>query len=295
MRAGRGSSIGRSSVALLTAAVGLLLATPTGASAATQVGETFEPSWPCHDNINFLQSASPGAPYGVPHDGVLTAWSFRAPASGTDLLKFKVGRPAGGDRFTVVGDGGALVDPVPATLNTYSVRIPVFSGDLIGYYWNVGNTALCSSLLDGYHIRNHDGDVPLSTTASFTEQTVFQLDVAAVLEPDCDKDGLGDESQDQSSIPCPTCRGRPATIIGTSGNDVRRGTPGRDVMAGLAGKDRLSGLGANDIICGGAGKDTLKGGKGKDKLYGEAGKDTLKGGPAKDKLNGGPGRDRQVQ
>ena len=93
----------------------------------------------------------------------------------------------------------------------------------------------------------------------------------------------------------PTCRGIPATIIGTDGSDVRSGTPGRDVIVGLGGNDKLNGLAGNDLICGGAGRDTLKGGKGSDQLDGQEGKDILKGGPGKDKLNGGPGKDKQVQ
>jgi Ca2+-binding RTX toxin-like protein len=276
-------------------AVTAVLGIPMGAGAATQLGETFDPTWPCHDNITFLQSVSPGPPYAAPHDGVITSWSFQAPASGTDLLRFKVGRASGGDRFTVIGQNGGLVDPSPGALNSYAVRIPVFAGDMIGFYWSAGNTAPCAILRHGFHNRNRDGDVPLSTTKPFTEETGFQLDISAILEPDCDKDGLGDETQDDSASPCPTCRGSRATIIGTTGNDLRSGTPGRDVMVGLEGNDKLSGLAGNDVICGGPGNDALNGGKGKDKLFGEAGKDTLKGGPAKDKLNGGPGKDKQVQ
>jgi RTX calcium-binding nonapeptide repeat (4 copies) len=93
----------------------------------------------------------------------------------------------------------------------------------------------------------------------------------------------------------PTCKGNPATIVGTDGKDVGKGTSGKDVMVGLGGNDKLSGLAGNDLICGGAGKDTLKGGKGDDKLYGEADKDTLKGGAGNDKLKGGAGKDKQVQ
>ncbi len=92
----------------------------------------------------------------------------------------------------------------------------------------------------------------------------------------------------------PACKGKPSTIVGTNGNDVRSGTPARDVLVGLGGNDKLSSLAGNDVICGGAGKDTLKGGKGNDKLYGGEGKDTLKGGPGKDTLKGGPGKDKQV-
>ncbi len=89
----------------------------------------------------------------------------------------------------------------------------------------------------------------------------------------------------------PTCKGIPATIGGTEGNDVRKGTPGKDVMVGLGGNDTLAGLAGNDVICGGPGRDTLKGGKGKDTLLGQAGKDRLKGGGGKDLCKGGKGKD----
>jgi Ca2+-binding RTX toxin-like protein len=82
------------------------------------------------------------------------------------------------------------------------------------------------------------------------------------------------------------CRGRPATITGTEGNDTLMGTAGSDVIVGLGGRDDISGLAGNDLICGGSGRDTLRGGKGNDRLYGEAGKDILRG---------GAGRDKQVQ
>jgi hypothetical protein len=89
----------------------------------------------------------------------------------------------------------------------------------------------------------------------------------------------------------PTCKGKPATIVGTAGSDVRTGSRGRDVIVGLGGNDRLSGLAGNDLICGGAGKDNLSGGKNNDKLYGQKGKDKLRGKAGKDLCVGGPGED----
>ena len=139
----------------------------------------------------------------------------------------------------------------------------------------------------------------MMTTSTLPNQRV---NVSATLEPDADLDGFGDETQDKclgQSGPndgCPiTCKGKPATIVGTSGDDRLSGTPAADVIVGVGGNDKLSGLAGNDVICGGDGKDTLKGGKGNDKLLGEAGKDTLKGGPGNDKLKGGPGKDKQIQ
>jgi glucose/arabinose dehydrogenase len=90
----------------------------------------------------------------------------------------------------------------------------------------------------------------------------------------------------------PTCRGIPATMVGTPGDDVRTGTPGRDVMLGLEGNDKLLGLGGNDVICGAKGNDTLRGGPGNDKLVGQKGNDNLLGNQGKDKLSGKKGNDR---
>jgi RTX calcium-binding nonapeptide repeat (4 copies) len=89
----------------------------------------------------------------------------------------------------------------------------------------------------------------------------------------------------------PTCKAKPATIVGTNGNDVRSGTPGRDVMVGQEGNDTLSGFAGKDLICGGPGKDTLKGGRGKDTLLGQKGKDALLGGRGNDLCKGGKDKD----
>src|SRR4029453_20256 len=48
------------------------------------------------------------------------------------------------------------------------------------------------------------------------------------------------------------CLGRPATIIGTAGNDTLIGTPGADVIAGLGGEDTISG-GDGAVRCVGGG------------------------------------------
>jgi Tol biopolymer transport system component len=113
--------------------------------------------------------------------------------------------------------------------------------------------------------------------------------------------------------PKPLCQGRPATIVGTPGNDVLSGTKGADVIAALGGNDRVKGGGGADLVCAGAGNDRVEGaaandrlygaagndlllgGRGNDRLYGGPGADTLRGGPGKDRMNGGPGRDRSFK
>lgn len=93
----------------------------------------------------------------------------------------------------------------------------------------------------------------------------------------------------------PTCAGRTATVVGTTGDDVLRGSGGADVIAAMAGDDTVDGEGGDDVICGGGGLDRLDGGPGADRLLGQG--DRLDSGPAGttltgDVLDGGPGDDR---
>jgi streptogramin lyase len=81
----------------------------------------------------------------------------------------------------------------------------------------------------------------------------------------------------------PTCKGKTATIVGSTKKDKLKGSKFKDVIHTLGGNDKVNAKGGNDLVCGGKGKDKLKGGKGKDKLLGQGGKDKLDGGPGKDK------------
>ncbi len=110
--------------------------------------------------------------------------------------------------------------------------------------------------------------------------------------------------------PVATCRGVPATMIGTAGGDSITGTGGRDVIAALGGNDTVASLAGRDLVCagggndyigagsaadrvfGGAGMDRLLGRGGPDVLRGNAGNDILKGNRGADRLRGGSGFDR---
>jgi uncharacterized repeat protein (TIGR01451 family) len=107
-----------------------------------------------------------------------------------------------------------------------------------------------------------------------------------------------------------TCRGVPATIVGTAGDDAITGTGGPDVIATLGGNDTIASLAGRDLVCaesgndyigagsaadrvfGGAGNDRLLGRGGPDVLKGGAGDDVLKGNRGADRLHGGSGFDR---
>jgi uncharacterized repeat protein (TIGR01451 family) len=98
----------------------------------------------------------------------------------------------------------------------------------------------------------------------------------------------------------PRCGGKPATILGTQGDDVITGTEQRDVISALGGNDSVNSLGGKDAICGKSGNDKLtgkgdadlvKGGGGRDTGKGGGGGDVVKGGPKRDRLRGGSGDD----
>lgn len=126
-------------------------------------------------------------------------------------------------------------------------------------------------------------------------------DLRASLERTIDRVTLLTEvALSPSPWPEVACRGRWATLVGTSGPDILTGTDGADVIVGRAGDDTIAGDGGNDLICGGRGNDTIRGGegadlvqggRGRDTLHGEGGDDHLDGGRLGDLLLGGPGDD----
>jgi len=316
---GRGSPLTRLIVAVMAGAVFAMLAAPSATGAAVSLGQTEAPNLSCGGQFYLIQSATEENPrYAVPSGpyGVITSWSVEGNSGeeGPGTGRLFVWRPTTApNRFIYVDSTGPEIFAA-GVVRTFAARIPVQAGDVLGML------APQPCLLGGPGLPVGDqvrffGSTTEPTKGS-TQTTTdllagFRILVSANVEPDSDRDGFGDETQDRCPTnattqgPCPapgttagpppTCKGKPATIVGTSGNDVGKGTPGKDVMVGLGGNDKLSGLARSDLICGGAGKDTLNGGKGSDKLYGKAGKDTLKGGPGKDKLKGGPGKDKQIQ
>jgi hypothetical protein len=261
----------RVSIASALAAVALI-ALPTSASAATQLGENYAPVLPCQP-LTAVQSQSPGPIYRVPEDGVVTSWSFQAAATPPVQMKFKVARAAAGAdlsqdaNLTIVAES-APVNPTANTLNTYAIQAPVQTGDIIGLYNGTSVAAQCARQAPGFRDHYEEGDVLLGQTALFTAEPGIQLNISANLETD-------------------TCGGQVPTMAGTAENDTLTGTADSDVIIGLGGKDTISGLAGKDLICGGPGKDTLKGGKGKDRLLGQGGKDKLRGGGGKDVCKGG--------
>jgi hypothetical protein len=206
--------------ALVLAGVGVM-ASVTSAAAATNLGAAFPPTDLCAANTTYIQVASPGTPYAVPSDGVITGWTFDGGSVVPPTVKLKVGRALPGTNLGMDANLGIVGESAPevpraSSVNTYATRVPVKSGDFLGIYLGPPNaTVPCVRLVPGFADLYKNGDVPSPSTAPFTYEDGAQFDLAAVLEPDADHDGYGDETQDQCPAngttqgPCPSkCKHR---------------------------------------------------------------------------------------
>jgi hypothetical protein len=183
-------------------AAAALIAAPSGASAATQVGQTVDPSSSeCSQNLTRLQPTSPSNQYAIPFDGVITSWSFLGGSIVPSQMKLKVGLVIPSIALGVNGES-ALETPAANTLNTFSTRIPVRALDVIGFYFPSPNSVRCADTsAPGYADAFTAGDsMPGAAAFPITTEPDVRLDVSAQLEQDADHDGFGDETQDQ----CPT-------------------------------------------------------------------------------------------
>jgi RTX calcium-binding nonapeptide repeat (4 copies) len=295
----KGSLLTRLIVAVTAGAVFATLAAPSAAGAAVSLGQTGAPIRGCGSGAYLIQSATDGSPrYAVPSGpyGVITSWRFQgySAGAGPGTGRMFVWRPTAAPNQFIYVDSTRPEIFVGGVVTTFATRLPVQVGDILGMV----APEPCLLGLPGQPVGDQvryflsPTEPPKGSTRTTTGLlSAERILIAANVEPDFDRDGFGDETQDRCPTsattqgPC-TCKDTPATIVGTSGNDVRKGTSGKDVMVGLGGNDKLSGIAGNDTICGGAGKDTL---------LGQQGKDILKGGPGEDKLKGGAGKDKQIQ
>jgi hypothetical protein len=167
----------RKSCVVVLGMAGLLAISPTGASAAVDVGQTFTPSGgaaACGADRTWLE-------YPVPANGLITSWSFLADAS-PPQLKFKLARPTTvSGQYTVVAQSD-LKTPVADVLNTYSIQVPAQAGDLIGFYTATTNDCL-RGISTGPTAFERNGEAPFNVPATFAP-TTDQLDLSASLEPD---------------------------------------------------------------------------------------------------------------
>jgi len=181
--------------------VGALAGSIAPAGAASTVGQTFTPATPCGP-ATFLQTFSPDNQYAAPTAGVITSWRFQA-ASPAPQVKLKVARANGGNDFTIAGES-ELQTLTENTVNSFPVRLSVQAGDVLGIYTATEGApcGIAPAAPDYLFHAALGSDVPPGPTTTYMGPASAQFPVAASLEPDCDGDGFGDESQDDDLISC---------------------------------------------------------------------------------------------
>jgi hypothetical protein len=185
----------------------LLLASP--AAAFQTVGrEAPESSNPtnCVPNGTFIQRGLDAAetdPYVVPSDGVIVQWRTRVGnlQSGTGA-RLEVWRFVSGDTFSYVG-GSRMEQPLTSgTLNVMPTRVAVKQDDVIAIHTSADNGGPCVYDTPGVTANSVGfGQYTGTKTAGDTQalppnNPTSRVNVSAMLEPDADHDGWGDESQD---------------------------------------------------------------------------------------------------
>jgi hypothetical protein len=197
----------RIGVPILTASLGLALSaqahasTTLGSPDTSAAPDAFACSFLCTapTGLGFMQFALRNASVQAPEDGVLVAASVNAKRiAGSEPPRIAVLRPAagGGVGVTVAESAPLEVSSTSGAVHEVSdLHLPVRKGDSIGLLFRRGEVDL------GVRTRPQpDGAVqsfPLPCEPCGTGgRTGVELLLDALVEPDVDGDGLGDESQD---------------------------------------------------------------------------------------------------
>jgi len=216
----------------LAATAALVLSLAPAASAATEFGAS------CTANraeegmtpVSLIGLTQNGVPSGAPVSGVVTSWKVRV--IGTPSVfsqQLKVFRPTASPAlFQVAGESAPA--NVTGGENVAATRVPIQAGDLLGLFGAGDIGALyCEgpeSAGAGNTIGGFAGNPPLGSSATLIGSgSNVLLPARAVIEPDADKDGYGDETQDgcpQSALVQTAC---PVVVLDAfsiaSGNAVK--------------------------------------------------------------------------
>jgi hypothetical protein len=187
--------------------------TPVAAKAAgVVVGQTAAAPVACGSAFTLFMSTEAGPPsFTIPSKGVLTSWSHLANAMPGSVRLVVVGPSATAGHRTVLGTS-ALQPVAVSTLNTFPTRIPVAAGTAVALQTSAPNMACVGITAAGDAVAGaaapYDPTTNLDLPNTVTEAGI-RLNVSAVLEPDVDGDGYGDDTQDvcpqsaQTQAACP--------------------------------------------------------------------------------------------
>jgi hypothetical protein len=190
----------------------LMLAAAPGASASIEVGDECigNEATGTFTNVPEARASAEGLPLAAPTGGVVTAWKVNSVYPDPVAQWMAAFRPTEKTgTFQVIGQ--SKEETAAPGHNVYSTRIPVQAGDRFGLVGVKSKSPLFCATGNG---EDHTWSLPYSvgpgSTHQFAAGTEVLVPLVAVIEPDKDGDGYGDETQDkcpQSAAyqgPCPT-------------------------------------------------------------------------------------------
>jgi hypothetical protein len=164
--------------------------------------------------LDLAHSSSEPLPAAAPAGGVITQGktTYEEVVPPRHLsVTLQVYRPAAGaNQFTLVGQ--APPAPVSAGANAFATRVPVQAGDHLGVSVLSEGDAVglfCRTFDSADLVAYTEEPQSLGGTALFGTADEFRAPLSAVIEPDADNDGYGDETQDgcpqsaAAQTPCP--------------------------------------------------------------------------------------------
>lgn len=201
-------------IGVLGALVAIALVAAPSASAATEAGDdcvanTKEGAY----TLVPLQRISPSAlPLTAPVSGVVTSWRVNSGVSEGTPEQMRVLRPTGTpNEFLTVGE--STEQTVVEGTNVFPTRIPVQAGDHFGVFGTVQDVVFCGGADPGDTAGFFVLSAAVGSPHAFTPTNTVRIAMIAVIEPDKDGDGYGDETQDKCPQSAATHEGCPTITL----------------------------------------------------------------------------------
>ena len=185
-------------VVLALAAAAALMA-PSAASASQTIGQANSGSG-CTGGEAYTQGPALASTYRPSASGVITSWSSFANATSNSQIELLVlqPNPSGTTHFIATHRDTPRTLTQANALNTFSgVHVPIAAGEQLGLFLPAGGADCFWDSPPDTGLFFTGGDPPLNVDSNFTgANTNRRLNVSAIVEPDADHDGFGDETQD---------------------------------------------------------------------------------------------------
>jgi hypothetical protein len=205
--------VGLAGMALCVAAVA-----PATADASQTIGQTGLDGGGCTNRAFVQHDVAAGPSYSPSSSGLITSWGAQANASPDQTLQLAVFSQSGDLDYTILRRDSVRTLANLNAVNTFTdLHLPIEAGQLIGVYEPEDSNADCEfdATGDDNVAFSEIGDISDNVPATYNAfDTGFRVNAQAVVEPDADHDGFGDETQDQCPANAATqgsCPVTPAT------------------------------------------------------------------------------------